>query len=322
MAARGDTRINSTSYEHPQERNLLDLHTALQYRYLTGEPELRVNLGPNAFVIRGNVLIPGIVQVFSDPDNPIHNHTTEVGTSGNLQVPWLPIAGNVRLDAGTNLIGNVSITQMPGIRGNVNVDNFPSNIRITDMPGITGNVNTTITDVITVVVNDDAGEIFSLNNHDTNVHRGWMMDDVMRPVISIRLNPATTTSATLAKIVEYEIGNNNANQSTIMYEWYEGDLTIAGAAIPAWSTVHDTAATQYRVYQDRYSSNQGNTFTIPSGTVLRHSGIIIGKNTEDDGIAKPLTGGATGKTWTLCMKRLDNGTELDVWFAFTFKELT
>ena len=321
MAARGDTRINSTSYEHPQERNLLDLHTALQYRYLTGEPELRVNLGPNAFVISGNVIIPGIVQVFSDPDNPIHNHTTEVGTSGNLQVPWLPIAGNVRLDAGTNLIGNVSITQMPGIRGNVNVDNFPSNIRITDMPGITGNVNTTITDVITVVVNDDAGEIFSLNNHDTNVHRGWMMDDVMRPVISIRLNPDTTTSATLMKIIEYEIGNNNANQSTIMYEWYEGDLTIAGAAIPAWSTVHDTAATQYRVYQDRYSSNQGNTFTHPSA-VMRHSGIIIGKNTEGDGIAKPLTGGATGKTWTLCMKRLDNGTELDVWFAFTFKELT
>ena len=123
------------------------------------------------------------------------------------------------------------------------------------------------------------------------------------------------------KIIEYEIGNNNANQSTIMYEWYEGDLTIAGAAIPAWSTVHDTAATQYRVYQDRYSSNQGNTFTHPSA-VMRHSGIIIGKNTEGDGIAKPLTGGATGKTWTLCMKRLDNGTELDVWFAFTFKELT
>ena len=177
MAARGDTRINSTSYEHPQERNLLDLHTALQYRYLTGEPELRVNLGPNAFVISGNVLIPGIVQVFSDPDNPIHNHTTEVGTSGNLQVPWLPVAGNVTVDSGNIMVtqgtipwivsnsnvavignitgittlpaitgnvgvsGNVSITQLPAITGNVNVDNFPSNIRITDMPGITGNVH-------------------------------------------------------------------------------------------------------------------------------------------------------------------------------------
>ena len=203
------------------------------------------------------------------------------------------------------------------------IANKNGNIVTADNPfPITGNVNTTITDVITVVVNDDAGEIFGLNNHATNANRGWTMDNTMRPMISIRLNPATTTSATLMKIVEYEIGNNNANQSTIMYEWYEGDLTIAGAAIPAWSTVHDTAATQYRVYQDQYSSNQGNTFTIPSGTVMRHSGIIIGKNTSGDGIDKPLTGGDTGKTWTLCLKRLDNSTKLDVWFAFTIKELT
>ena len=202
------------------------------------------------------------------------------------------------------------------------IANKNGNIVTEDNPfPITENVNTTITDVITVVVNEDAGEIFGLNNHATAVHRGWVMDDVMRPVISIRLNPETTTSDTLMKIIEYEIGNNNANQSTIMYEWYEGDLTIAGAAIPAWSTVHDTSATQYRVYQDRYSSNQGNTFTIPSGTVMRHSGIIIGKNTDNDGIAKALTGGDTGKMMTLCMKRLDNGTELDVWFAFTFKEI-
>ena len=174
---RGDRRLNTTDYQHPQETNLLDVARALQYRYLTGEPELRVNLGPNAFVISGNVLIPGIVQVFSDPDNPIHNHTTEVGTSGNLQVPWLPVAGNVTVDSGNIMVtqgtipwivsnsnvavignitgittlpaitgnvgvsGNVSITQLPAITGNVNVDNFPSNIRITDMPGITGNVH-------------------------------------------------------------------------------------------------------------------------------------------------------------------------------------
>jgi hypothetical protein len=91
-------------------------------------------------------------------------------------VPWLPVAGNVTVDSGNIIVtqgtipwivsnsnvavignisgittlpaitgnvgvsGNVSITQMPGIRGNVTVDNFPSNVRITDMPGVTGNV--------------------------------------------------------------------------------------------------------------------------------------------------------------------------------------
>ena len=279
---------------------------------------LPVTLGSDNITITGNVNFVDTVNVASSPENPVHVHLTEVGTSGNLTTSYLPIGGNVNVgnwQAYTNANITSSITLA------TNVQNNGATVTISNPFPVTGNVNATITDVITVVVNDDAGEIFGLNNHDTNVHRGWMMDDVMRPVISIRLNPDTTTSATLMKIIEYEIGNNNANQSTIMYEWYEGDLTIAGAAIPAWSTVHDTAATQYRVYQDRYSSNQGNTFTHPSA-VMRHSGIIIGKNTEGDGIAKPLTGGATGKTWTLCMKRLDNGTELDVWFAFTFKELT
>ena len=139
---RGDRRLNTTDYQHPQETNLLDVARALQYRYLTGEPELRVNLGSNAFVISGNVLIPGIVQVYSDPDNPIHEHITEVGTSGNLTVPWLPIAGNVRIDSGNvwvnGINGNIfGITTLPAITGNVGVS---GNVRITDMPGITGNV--------------------------------------------------------------------------------------------------------------------------------------------------------------------------------------
>jgi hypothetical protein len=136
MAARGDTRLNSTDYTHPQERHLLDLHYAMQYRN-DGTPEIRVNSTFDGnVVITGNVNIPGNVQVFSDPNNPVHTHVTEIGTSGILNVPWMPIAGNVTLDAGTNSIGNVRITDMPGVY----VTNFPSNIRITDMPGITGNV--------------------------------------------------------------------------------------------------------------------------------------------------------------------------------------
>ena len=153
---RGDRRLNTTDYQHPQETNLLDVARALQYRYLTGEPELRVNLGPNAFVISGNVIIPGIVQVFSSIDNPVHNHITEVGTGGNLQVPWLPVAGNVTVDSGNIIvtqgtipwivsnsnvavIGNISgITTLPAITGNVGVS---GNVSITQLPGVTGNVH-------------------------------------------------------------------------------------------------------------------------------------------------------------------------------------
>ena len=184
---------------------------------------------------------------------------------------------------------------------------------------VTGNVNATITDVITVIAEEADGELYAFNNHAINTNRGWTMDDTMRPMISIRVNSSGTTTADLMEIVEYEIGNNNANQSTIVYEWYEGDLSISGAAIPNWTTTGTKI--QYRIYQDKYSSNAGNTFTT-NGAKLRHSGVIIGKNTSDDEGPATLHGGATPNVLTLCLRRVDNATKLDVWFAFTCKELT
>ena len=179
-------------------------------------------------------------------------------------------------------------------------------------------VDAQISSVVTVINTEEAGDKYSFNNHATNTSRGWTMDNTMRPVVSFQ--NGSTSASDIIKILEYEIGNNNANQSTIMYEWYEGPLTITGAAIPSWTTygVHS----QYRVYQDQYSSNQGNAFTVPGGTYMRHSGIIIGKNTSGDEGPSSLYGGDSRNMLTLCMKRLDNNTKLDIWFAFTVKELT
>lgn len=140
MTARYNDRINSTAYLHPQERNLLDLHTAMQYR-ADGTPELRVNSTFDGnIIISGNVNIPGNVQVFSDPNNPVHTHVTEIGTSGILNVPWLPVAGNVTIDGNANVVvqGNISgITTLPAITGNVGVS---GNVEISRMPSINGNV--------------------------------------------------------------------------------------------------------------------------------------------------------------------------------------
>jgi hypothetical protein len=315
---------------------------------VNAEP-IPVTLGSENITITGSVNVGTVVQVNSSPENPVHTHVTEsvpieLGSTTLAALEHVSIDNFPSSQAVTGPLTDtqlrasavpVSIASMPTtpvtgtfwqttqpVSGSVSISSLPE-VEIKNDSGnpipVSGNVNATITDVITVVVNENAGEIFGLNNHATNANRGWTMDNTMRPLISIRVNPSGTSTADLIKIVEYELGNNNANQSTIMYEWYEGDLTIAGAAIPSWTTVGTKG--QYRVYQDQYSSNQGNTFTIPSGTVLRHSGIIIGKNTSGDNIEKPLAGGNTGKIWTLCLKRLDNNTKLDVWFAFTIKEL-
>jgi len=169
-----------------------------------------------------------------------------------------------------------------------------------------------------IIVEEESGDLFAFNNHSINNNRGWTMDDTMRPVMSFRVANTATTLADLAEIFEYQIGNNNANQSTIVYEWYEGEITISGAAIPAWTSVGTKC--QYRVYQDKYSSNTGNSFTANTA-VMRHSGIIIGKNAEGDDLDISLHGGNTPNMVTLCMKRVDSATKLDVWFAFNVKEL-
>ena len=84
--------------------------------YVDGNNDIVVRTGfAGNIVISGNVNVPGNIAVYSSPALPVHNHITEIGTSDILTVPWMPVAGNVGLDAGSNLIGNVKISQMPGI---------------------------------------------------------------------------------------------------------------------------------------------------------------------------------------------------------------
>jgi hypothetical protein len=316
---------------------LKNLNNAL---YVDGEDNIVMRTGfVGNIVISGNVNVPGIINVQSSPEDPVDTHIRQVGTSGILNVPYLPVFVNNFPTSTTITSGNLSIYSLPAVAQSgvwyANINNFPTSTTITSgnvsifgnveikndvgnpIP-ISGNVTATIADVITVVVNEDAGTNYAFNNHSTNSHRGWTMDDTMRPVVTIRVTDSGTSLADLIKIIEYEIGNNNANQSTIVYEWYEGALTISGASIPSWTNLGTKI--QYRVYQDVYSSNQSNTFTT-NGAALRHSGIIIGKNTQGDEGPANLYGGATQNMLTLCMKRVDNGTKLDVWFAFTIKEL-
>ena len=255
-------------------------------------------------------------------DPKISSHYEVVMLANNANGDIVSTSNPLPVTLGSN---NITITGDVNVGTTVNVSSSPSNPVHTHVTEF-GNVNisgtslpVTLSNIITVIAEEASGNLFSFNNHAINTNRGWTMDDTMRPVVSIRVSNTATSITDLAEIMEYEIGNNNANQSTIVYEWYEGEIAISGAAIPAWTSVGTKC--QYRVYQDKNSSNQSNTFT-PNGAVMRHSGIIIGKNSDADEGPATLKGGATPNMLTLCMKRVDNSTKLDVWFAFTIKELT
>ena len=171
-----------------------------------------------------------------------------------------------------------------------------------------------------VITNEPAGTIYSFNNHATSSHRGFTLEsDTMTPILSIRVNSTGTSISDLVIIEEYEMGNNNANQSTIVYEWYEGEVSISATpTIASWSNIG--TKTQYRWYTDAYGSQTPNSLSIGTG-VRRHSGIIIGKNSGNDSGPTTMHGGATPNMLTLCAKRVDSSTKLDLWMAFTIKEL-
>ena len=128
---------------------------------------LPVTLGSANINIIGNISVPTTVNVASSPENPIHVHLTEVGTSGNLQVPYMPIDGNVVVTTIGNL--NISGNTLP-ITGNVNavitnnvtISSINSNVTVVDGGGsITIDGNVGITGTANVILADDANVIIS-----------------------------------------------------------------------------------------------------------------------------------------------------------------
>ena len=148
-------------------------------------------------------------------------------------------------------------------------------------------------------------ELYSFNNFGVFNHRGWSMSDTLIPMFSVR---AKSTATKDVRIINYDIGNNNANQSTIGYIWVE-NATITGT-VPSWTSLNTEA--EYRFYTDAYGSNTPNGFT---GGTYRHAGIVIGKNSSAEEDIKDLSMVAGGITMTLCVMRLDSATKLDLWVA-------
>ena len=68
---------------------LRNINQALALDETSGNVYVRTGFEGN-IIISGNVTIPGNVDA----------HISEIGTSGNLTVPYMPISGNITIDAG------------------------------------------------------------------------------------------------------------------------------------------------------------------------------------------------------------------------------
>jgi len=131
------------AYPEPTEVSpwyLRNITQALALDEASGNVYVRTGFTGN-IIIEGNVQIPGTVTVNSSAEDPVHVHLDEVGTSGILNVPYMPIGGNVVVTSG-NITANVTGSNV-GLTGNL--AGITGNINIGTMPAITGNVNANIT---------------------------------------------------------------------------------------------------------------------------------------------------------------------------------
>jgi hypothetical protein len=184
---------------------LRNINQALALDEASGNVYLRTGFTGN-IIIEGNVEIPGTVTVNSSAEDPVHVHLDEIGTSGILDVPYMPIGGNVIVTSGNinaNVTGsNVGLTgNLAGITGNVNIGT---------MPAITGNVNANITGgnvnaavTGTVAVSSITGNLAGITG---NVNIGTM------PNVNANITGGnvTVTQGTSPWVVS---GNVNANVS-------------------------------------------------------------------------------------------------------------
>jgi len=125
---------------------------------------LPVTLGSENITITGNVNFVDTVNVASSPENPVHNHIVEVGTSGLLTVPYMPIGGNVNVNNIITVTGNVTAT------GTINVGNLPATqtvngtVNIGNTVIVTGNVTTNGTVII-----QDGGNVISIDDANGSI---------------------------------------------------------------------------------------------------------------------------------------------------------
>ena len=89
---------------------------------------LPVTLGSENITITGDVNIGTSVSVTSTPEDPVHNHITEVGTSGLLTVPYLPVSVS-NFPATQPVSGPLTDAQLRNtavpVSGSVNIGTMP-----------------------------------------------------------------------------------------------------------------------------------------------------------------------------------------------------
>ena len=241
---------------------------------------LPVDIGNTSISISGNVNIntPNTVTVSSTPENPVHNHITEVGTSGILNVPYIPVGGNVVVNNVVIVSNAYVVTQnvsfsnqsvnisgnLAGISANVvvSVNNFPSNVSITSGNVVIG------ANVTAYINNFPVTQNVSFSNQTVYINGGTV-------------NATMVTTANTPALVKYADSQNSQLDAV-------GRLRIAPPIQSYWYTPSVDKDGDLR-YQEAFQNNANSYFIQNLAQIRMTSGNTYNANSSLTGSAIRLT---------------------------------
>lgn len=239
---------------------LRNITQALELNEDTGQVFVRTGFTGN-IIISGNVNIPGNVDA----------HISEIGTSGNLTVPWMPVSidGNSNVTiAGGNVnaavTGTVAVSgitgNIAGITGNVNIGTMP-NVNAT----VTGTVTSTlsgnlagITGNVTVV---DGGGSLTIDGNvgvTGNVNIGTMPN--VNAAVSGNVGVTGNVNIGTMPNVNANITGGNVIVSGNVGVTSLGNISLAGNALPITGNVNATLNSNANVVISGFSGQTADAF--------------------------------------------------------------
>ena len=222
---------------------LRNINQALELNEATGQVFVRTGFEGN-IIISGNVTIPGNVDA----------HISEIGTSGTLTVPWMPVSidGNSNVTiAGGNVnaavTGTVAVSgitgNIAGITGNVTVVDGGGSLTVDGNVGITGNVN-----------------IGTMPNVNANITGGNVSVSGNVGVTSLGNVVLSGTTLPVSGNVNANVSGSNVNVSGNVGVTSLGNISLAGNALPVTGNLTATIDNNASVIISGFSGATSDAF--------------------------------------------------------------
>ena len=278
------------AYQHNnRDPNLNNLHHAMELD-VDGVPHVRVTLGSDNITITGDVNLVDTVTVNSTPEDPVHTHITEVGTSGILAVPYMPIQGTVSIGTdGTVSLSATTLSALENITvgGSVSVSNFPAT------QAVTGTFWQTTQPVSGTVTIQDGGNTITV---DGTVTANVTFPTTQQVSGTVALDTNTLTAleninATVSGTVELGTTTLTALENVGV----TGTVTVqdGGGSITVDGTVSATVSGTVELGTTTLAALENTTVTI-SGTPTVNIGTIPEVEIKNDtGNPVPISGNVT-----------------------------